>query len=97
MSVIGRIEVANFLNLDNISPAEEGWEANYPHCVLDCRGVNTIVQLANGGGKTTIYNAILLLLTRDRGLSEKVKKFLAPKRNGLFSHVRIEVRYRDEY
>lgn len=97
MSVIGRIEVANFLNLDNISPPEKGWIAHYPHCVLDCRGTNTIVQLANGGGKTTITNALLLLLTRDQGLSKKVRKFLAPKSRQLYSHVRLEVRHRDTF
>ncbi|SFC47587.1 hypothetical protein [Pseudoalteromonas denitrificans] len=97
MSVIGQIEVANFLNLNNAKPYEQGWCAHYPHLVLDTRGKNTIIQLSNGGGKTTITNTLFLLLTRDRSLHSRVRQIFAPKRKGLFSHVRIEVRHRDPY
>lgn len=97
MSVINRIEVSNFLNLDQIPPGDDTWHAHYPHLVLNCGGENTIIQLTNGGGKSTITNAILALLSRNSSCIKRVRDILAPKREQIYTHIRIEVLFRDKF
>lgn len=97
MSLINRIEVSNFLNLDEVSPYEPNWCAHYPHLILNCGGQNTIIQLTNGGGKSTITNAILALLSRHSSCINRVREILAPKRQEIYTHIRIEVLFRDKF
>jgi len=93
MSLINRIEVSNFLNLDNVLPHEQNWCAHYPHLILNCGGENTIIQLPNGGGKSTISNAILALLSRNKDCTKRVREILAPKRGSIYTHIRLEVKH----
>jgi hypothetical protein len=96
MSVINRVEIANFLNLDNIGPAQQNWQPDYVHVLMNFRGESTAVVATNGMGKTTINRAIYALLTRDQGFSQHVKSVAAPSRIGAYSHIRMEVLFRDK-
>jgi hypothetical protein len=95
MSVINRLEIANFLNLDQVLPHQQGWTTHYPHLVLNFRGQSAAVVATNGIGKSTINRAVYALLTRDHEFMRITKSVSAPKRSGVFTHFRLEVLYRD--
>ncbi|MDH4565165.1 hypothetical protein E8E95_00505 [Pseudomonas sp. BN414] len=95
MSVINRIEVSNFLNLENRRPSEAEWKPNWRHVVINLRGLSCAVVATNGLGKSTINKAIYALLSRDRKCVADTRDRAAPKRRGLWSHVRLEVLYQD--
>jgi hypothetical protein len=96
MSVFNRLEIANFLNLDNVLPSEAGWTTHYPHLVLNFRGQSAAVVATTGIGKTSINRAVYALLTRDHEFISSTKRVCAPKRSGAFTHLRLEVLYRDK-
>jgi len=96
MSVVNRLEIANFLNLDNRLPHEPGWEPHYPHLCLNFRGASSAVLAANGTGKTTLNCAIYALLTRERTFVQRIKQVAAPNRFGAYSHIRLEVLFKDQ-
>ncbi len=95
MSVINRIEVSNFLNLENRRPSEAEWKPDWRHVVINLRGLSCAVVATNGLGKSTINKAIYALLSRDRKCVADTRDRAAPKRRGLWSHVRLEVLYQD--
>ena len=95
MSVINRIEVSNFLNLENRRPSEAEWKSDWRHVVINLRGLSCAVVATNGLGKSTINKAIYALLSRDRKCVADTRDRAAPKRRGLWSHVRLEVLYQD--
>jgi hypothetical protein len=94
MSVINRIEVCNFLNLDNRKPSDSEWRPHWRHALLNLRGQSTAIVATNGVGKSTLNRAIYAILTRDRHFTAETRKRAAPKRQGLYSHVRLELLYR---
>ena len=75
MSVISRIEISNWLNLDSTRE----WNPDYRHVVLDLRGQSTAVQAQNGTGKTRMSRAILALLGRDREFTSDARAKMAPR------------------
>ena len=87
MSVISRIEIANWLNLDSTRE----WNPDYRHVVLDLRGQSTAVQAQNGTGKTRMSRAILALLGRDRDFTSDARAKMAPRSAPCGSHIRMEV------
>jgi hypothetical protein len=87
MSVINRIEIANWLDL--IRSRE--WNPDYRHVVLDFRGQSTAVQAHNGTGKTRMARAILALLGRDREFTGDARAKMAPRSAPCGSHIRMEV------
>jgi hypothetical protein len=87
MSVISRIEIANWLNLDSTRE----WNPDYRHVVLDLRGQSTAVQAQNGTGKTRMSRAILALLARDREFTSDARAKMAPRSAPCGSHIRMEV------
>ena len=87
MSVINRIEIANWLDLTR---ARE-WNPDYRHVVLDFRGQSTAVQAHNGTGKTRMTRAILALLGRDREFTGDARAKMAPRSAPCSSHIRMEV------
>lgn len=96
MSVINRLEVANYLNLDNIAPSHSGWRPDYIHLVLNFRGQSTAVVGTNGVGKSTLNRAMYAILSRDQRFTTDTRAVAAPKRSGAYSHIRLEVLYRDQ-
>src|ERR1700730_1919654 len=87
MSVISRIEIANWLNLDST----RDWNPDYRHVVLYLRGQSTAVQAHNGTGKTRMTRAILALLGRDREFTSDARAKMAPRSAPCSSHIRMEV------
>ncbi|TRO37826.1 hypothetical protein EQ845_04875 [Pseudomonas putida] len=95
MSVINRIEIGNYLNLDNRRPSEHQWDPHWRYVQINARGKSTAVVATNGIGKSTITKALYAILTRDRTFVRESRERAAPKRRGLWSHVRIEALYQD--
>src|SRR5712671_6353666 len=87
MSVISRIEIANWLDLTRTRE----WNPDYRHVVLDFRGQSTAVQAHNGTGKTRMSRAILALLGRDREFTGDARAKMAPRSAPCGSHIRMEV------
>jgi hypothetical protein len=87
MSVINRIEIANWLDLTR---ARE-WNPDYRHVVLNFRGQSTAVQAHNGTGKTRMTRAVLALLGRDREFTSDARAKMAPRSAPCGSHIRMEV------
>jgi hypothetical protein len=93
MSVINRIEIANWLNLDRTRE----WNPDYRHLVIDLQGRSTAIQAQNGTGKTRTTQAILALLGRDREFTSDARGKMAPRTARSASHIRMEVLHpRDE-
>ncbi|ATJ83079.1 hypothetical protein [Halomonas beimenensis] len=96
MSVINRIEVANLLNKhgDVASP----WEAKMRHLLLDLRGQSSAISMENGFGRTTLAEALIGLLSRDRTLLTRTRRKCSPSSVGgegrSWSHLRVEFRSR---
>lgn len=88
MALIRRVQVANHLDSSQV-PGQ--WNPDFRLLTLDLKGHSAAIVMLNGSGKTTIANAILLLLTRHRGLAQKVKAGMSPSNISSFSHVRIEI------
>ena len=87
MPRINKIEVAHFLNIDR-----KAWRPIWPHAVFDLMGQNSIINMPNGKGKTTIVNTILFCLAgMGRNINEVRNIHFAPKSSGNFSHVRVQV------
>ena len=97
MSVINRIEIANLLNKhgDIASP----WEAKMRHLLLDLRGQSSAVSMENGFGKTTMAEALIGMLSRDRQLLTRTRRKCSPSKvNGegrSWTHLRVEFRAQD--
>ena len=92
MSVINRIEIASLLNKhgDISSP----WEAKMRHLMLNLRGQSSAMNMENGFGKTTLSDALIGLLSRDRSLMRKTRKKMSPSRAGRpWTHIRVEFSY----
>ena len=88
MALIRRIEIANHLDSSRIP---NQWNPDFRFLTFELNGQSTAVLMVNGLGKTTIANAILLLLTRHKGLAGKVKKSMSPSQYSSYSHIRIEI------
>ncbi|MFK0570815.1 hypothetical protein [Endozoicomonas sp.] len=92
MSVINRIEIASLLNKhgDVSSP----WEAKMRHLVLNLRGQSTAMNMENGFGKTSLADALIGMLSRDRTLTHKTKRKMSPSKDGHpWTHIRVEFSY----
>ena len=94
MSVINRIEIANLLNKhgDVASP----WEPKMRHLLLNLHGQSTAVSMENGFGKTTLSDALIGMLSRDRKLMSNSRRKMSPSRvqgqERPWSHIRVEFR-----
>lgn len=87
MSVLNRIEIANWLNIDDT----RDWRPDYRHVVLNLSGQSTAIQAHNGTGKTRMTRAMLALLARDREFTTDARSKMAPRTASSASHIRIEV------
>ncbi len=92
MSVINRVEIASLLNKhgDVSSP----WEAKMRHLILNLKGQSTAMNMENGFGKTTLSDALIGMLSRERSLMRKTRRKMSPSRDGKpWTHVRVEFSY----
>ncbi len=87
MPLINSIEVANFMNRERRNP----WEPTWPHCVFPLLGLNSIINVPNGRGKTTIVKLVLFLLAGQKREISKINKYhFAPRSSG-YTHVRVQM------
>jgi len=93
MALFGRIQICNLLSKSNVIKNKDSrWMPYYRDVVLNFGGQSGIIQLANGGGKTTISEGILALLSYDSEFILNTVSKMAPYRPDLPpSHVRIEL------
>jgi hypothetical protein len=87
MASITRIEVANFLS-DGYTNGKE-WIPLYRGETFRLFGQSAALQIDNGGGKTSLTEACLYLLSRNRQLRPRVEDRVAPLDEG-WTHIRIE-------
>lgn len=90
MGLINRVAIGNVLNYFGDGSRKQWWPRFRYEC-LDFRGQSTAVNLTNGGGKTTLAEAMLAVLSRDHTLVSNTKKKFSPKRDGCWSHVQVEL------
>jgi hypothetical protein len=94
MASVSSIEVSNFL-CDGYEPGAE-WVPLYRGVTLRLFGSPAALQIDNGGGKSSLTDGCLYLLSRDRRLKPKVEDRAAPADKG-WTHVRIEFIERDTH
>lgn len=87
MASINRIQIANFL-CEGYTPSKE-WNPLYRGQTLSLFGQPSALQIDNGGGKTSLTEACLYLLSKDRRLKSRVEGRVAPVDSG-WTHIRIE-------
>ena len=64
------------------------------HLVLNLRGQSTAMNMENGFGKTTLSDALIGMLSRDRTLTQKTKRKMSPSKDGHpWTHIRVEFSY----
>lgn len=93
MSLISRMEVTNYLT-EGISSHRRAadWKPMLTGITLRTDGGrSTLINITNGGGKTSIVELNLYLLSRDARLLKRIREKAAPKSRG-FTHARIEFR-----
>jgi len=90
MALINRVAVSNFLNYNGPELHRE-WFPTFRFECLDFRGQSAAINLTNGGGKTTLAEAILAVLSRDQTLVTQTKRKFSPKSEGIWSHVQVEL------
>lgn len=93
MSLISRMEVTNYLT-EGISAHRRAadWKPMLTGITLRTDGGrSTLINITNGGGKTSIVELNLYLLSRDARLLKRIREKAAPKSRG-FTHARIEFR-----
>jgi len=87
MASISRIQVANFLT-EGFTTGRE-WSPLYRGETFRLFGQPTAMQIDNGGGKTSLTEACLYLLSQDRRLKPRVEDRVAPTDRG-WTHIRVE-------
>ena len=87
MATITRIEVANFL-CDGYAEGRE-WVPLYRGETFRLFGRSAALQIDNGGGKTSLTESSLYLLSQDGRLKQKVAERIAPPEYG-WTHIRME-------
>lgn len=95
MSLISRVEISNYLTEGLESNHFVNWNPMLTGITLrmDCQ--SSLVNITNGGGKTSMAELLLLVLSRDKHLLQRVRDKSAPKGRG-YTHARIEFREVDK-
>ncbi|WP_144290450.1 hypothetical protein [Chitinilyticum litopenaei] len=91
MSLISRLEVTNYLT-EGISAHRRAadWKPMLTGITLRMDGgKSALVNITNGGGKTSLVELHLYLLSRDARLLKQIREKVAPKSRG-YTHARIE-------
>lgn len=93
MSLISRVEVSNYLTEGiNMHRRSADWKPMLTGITLRMDGgASALVNITNGGGKTSLVEILLYLLSRDARLLKKIREKVAPKGRGC-THARIEFR-----
>lgn len=92
MSLIARIEICNYLTEGlNASRRIADWRPMINAVTVRLDSKSALFNLTNGGGKTSIADLSLYLLSRDPRLLSKIRDKCSPKDRG-FTHARVEFR-----
>lgn len=95
MSLISRVEISNFLTEGLETNHYANWDPMLTGISLRMDSKSALVNITNGGGKTSMSELLLFLLSRDSTLLKHVRDKAAPKGRG-YSHGRIEFRDVDQ-
>lgn len=93
MSLISRIEVTNYLT-EGLNPNRRFVDWNPMLTGITLRmdgGKSVLINMQNGGGKTSLVEIFLYVLSREPRLLKLIREKAAPKGRG-FTHARIEFR-----
>lgn len=95
MSLISRVEISNYLTEGLETNHYANWNPMLTGITLrmDCQ--SALINITNGGGKTSMAELLLLVLSRDKTLLQRVREKSAPKGRG-YTHARIEFREVDK-
>lgn len=93
MSLISRLEVTNYLTEGiNAHRRVVDWKPMLTGITLRTDGgKSALINITNGGGKTSLVELHLYLLSRDARLLTRIREKVAPKSRG-YTHARIEFR-----
>jgi len=69
----------------------QAWEPRFRYEVLNFHGQSVAMNLINGGGKTTLAEALLAILSRDVKLVTNTKGKFSPPTNKVWSHIQVEL------
>lgn len=90
MALINRIAISNVLNINGES-LRAPWSPRFQYELLNFNGQSSAINLTNGGGKTTLSEAILAVLSRNTSLIKSTKEKLSPGNMRVFSHIQVEL------
>lgn len=92
MSLISRIEISNYLT-GGLAESRRiaDWRPMLNGITLRLDNKSALVNITNGGGKTSMADLILYVLSRDTQLLKRVREKCSPKERG-YTHARIEFR-----
>ncbi len=91
MSLISRVEISNYLTEGLESNHFANWSPMLTGITLRMDNQSSLVNITNGGGKTSMAEILLLVLSRDKSLLQRVREKSAPKGRG-YTHARVEFR-----
>jgi|GEM_PF-6914050 len=91
MSLINRIEISNFVCLPGPEVDDSEWEPLFRHNLLDLGSQSTAISMPNGTGKTSLAEAVIAILSRDRVLAQCTREKMAPASFGYYSHIKVEL------
>lgn len=92
MSLINRIEISNFVCLFGPEAGDDEWSPLFRHNILDLNSQSTAISMANGMGKTSLADAVIAVLSRDRTLVIRTREKMSPVSCGSYSHIRVELK-----
>lgn len=95
MSLISRVEISNYLTEGLESNHFANWSPMLTGITLRMDNQSCLVNITNGGGKTSMAEILLLVLSRDKSLLQRVREKSAPKGRG-YTHARVEFREVDK-
>ncbi len=95
MSLISRVEISNYLTEGLESNHFANWSPMLTGITLRMDSQSSLVNITNGGGKTSMAELLLLVLSRDKSLLQRVREKSAPKGRG-YTHGRVEFREVDK-
>lgn len=86
MALMNRWQISNFLD----SRKGRDWFPDFVGECFDFGGLSTAINMDNGLGKSSVTEAVLWMLSRDRELGRKTKPRIAPEADRRFTHIRCE-------
>ncbi len=82
----------NFVCLYGPEAEDKEWSPQFRYNLLDLRSHSTAISMPNGMGKTSLADAVIAVLSRDRTLVTQTREKMAPASCGAYSHIRVELK-----